>query len=345
MTKSVSDVLRLPVLCLSALCLLAPGCSHLIEPNGIAPIRRHTEPEFGGQYLLYRPSSYVREQSWPLVVVCHSSFPDSPDDEIGDWASLAERHGFILVVPRLEPAKRSPFRRSDSRLASFEVNERHILGTIRHVRAGHSISNDRVMIHGWYRGAGPALYTGLRHPGLFRAVSVMRPRLDGDSLPGLWTHMDHSQPVYVNYNVADVITGRHSRSCVEWLRSVGANLNTDTLGKARRGDGDRAVEFFQHVIRKEPWLHIRAFAESADQPLEIHFKVQSSIDPTGFRWDFGDGDESLVAAPIHSYDAPGTYRVTVTVRDKDGSGVARSSELTVPDLRIRPVRAETVSTR
>ena len=56
-----------------------PGCSQLIDPNVPAPLRDLVEPVLGREYLLYRPSHYDREYDWPLIVVCHTSFPDSPN--------------------------------------------------------------------------------------------------------------------------------------------------------------------------------------------------------------------------------------------------------------------------
>ena len=73
---------------------LAEGCSQYINQETPGPIQSFVEPEFGRDYLLYKPSAYNREQVWPLIVVCHTSFPDSPDKRISTWSRLAEDHGF-----------------------------------------------------------------------------------------------------------------------------------------------------------------------------------------------------------------------------------------------------------
>ena len=56
--------------------------------------------------------------------------------------------------------------------------------------------------------------------------------------------------------------------------------------------------------------------------LTVTFKDHSN-DPEGKRltyaWDFGDGESSTLRHPVHTFASPGTYRVSLTV--KDGSGV------------------------
>lgn len=43
-----------------------------------------------------------------------------------------------------------------------------------------------------------------------------------------------------------------------------------------------------------------------------------SVNATSYHWDFGDGDSSDVASPTHSYAAPGSYTVTLTVSSPCG---------------------------
>lgn len=68
-------------------------------------------------------------------------------------------------------------------------------------------------------------------------------------------------------------------------------------------------------------------------------------DVVGYRWDFGDGTQGEGARVQHEYRQPGSYRVTLTVRDKLGcEGTARTG-LVVPPLwvmQLDPKRAVTV---
>jgi PKD repeat protein len=54
----------------------------------------------------------------------------------------------------------------------------------------------------------------------------------------------------------------------------------------------------------------------------VHFNGESSSAPdgsiSGYDWSFGDGDSAEGAAPTHTYTAPGTYSVTLTVTDNLG---------------------------
>jgi PKD repeat protein len=49
------------------------------------------------------------------------------------------------------------------------------------------------------------------------------------------------------------------------------------------------------------------------------FNGSESFDPDGdeltYKWDFGDGETGSGETPDHTYDAPGTYNVTLTVSD------------------------------
>jgi dienelactone hydrolase len=325
-----------------AMAAIIPGCSQLIDPNVPEPIHPCVEPQTGGEYLLYRPSSYDRKKSWPLIVACPSNFPDAPHKQIREWTQLAEQYGFLIAVPSIEFEKRGWGSEPTNLPDVLKKNERRILSTVKHVRAGHNISEDRVLLYGWKRGATFALYAGMRNPEVFRAIAVTRPDLQGDKLPGLWKGIDHHQPVQVHYDMDDFIKGKHNQSLIEWLRTIDASVTPRTIGEASKSDTASAILFFQDSIRKIPWLHIRAFTPNPAKPLEVHFKTKGSLSPKKFRWYFGDGDESVVAQPVHVFAKQGTYNVSVTVpgrgRGSSRGEIKRSATITVPGPQLRPGR-------
>lgn len=47
----------------------------------------------------------------------------------------------------------------------------------------------------------------------------------------------------------------------------------------------------------------------------VKFTNQSAADAITFEWDFGDGDKSTVENPLHTYQTPGTYKVSLTVNN------------------------------
>jgi PKD repeat protein len=57
--------------------------------------------------------------------------------------------------------------------------------------------------------------------------------------------------------------------------------------------------------------------------------TDSSLDADSYAWDFGDGLTSSTPSPQHTYEAPDTYTVTLTVTNASGSDVA-TQQVTVP---------------
>jgi len=65
-------------------------------------------------------------------------------------------------------------------------------------------------------------------------------------------------------------------------------------------------------------------------PVTIRFDGSESFDPDGtiirWEWDLGDGNTSAKAKLTHTYDKPGTYNVTLRVKDNDGRWSAKAEE-------------------
>lgn len=72
----------------------------------------------------------------------------------------------------------------------------------------------------------------------------------------------------------------------------------------------------------------------------VHFTSNGShaaVGPVNLTWDFGDGTESSsLADPVHTYEEPGTYNVTLTVVDRDNQ-IARDTIA----LEVRPDYGDT----
>ncbi len=77
------------------------------------------------------------------------------------------------------------------------------------------------------------------------------------------------------------------------------------------------------VTNREPFAAIDVTPSSALTGEKFAFDSTRSGDLDGtivaVGWDFGDGNTSVVAAPVHSYARPGEYTVKLTVRDDDGA--------------------------
>ena len=312
-----------------ALTLFA-GCSPYVDTRVPEPIRPVVEPVMGREYLLYRPSGYDKRLTWPLIVVCHGAFPDNPNRQIRVWTELAESEGFLVLAPSLSVTDPKFGRNVAESLALQHADERLILAAVNHVRGAYNISDDRIFLYGWSRGALAALHTGLRNHGIFRGISLAQPKIDTALLADANDAVDPYQPIHVRYPITDSILGGHGQECADWLYAVGAHVREDGTGSVRKTDTDQSVAFLESVIRDEPWIDIRAYPSGSGNPLEYPFKLRSTIDPHRYRWTFGDGGESPIAEPVHAYAKGGTYNVRVSMQDSDDGVYRRSLDVRVP---------------
>ncbi len=306
------------------------GCASLVDPSVPEPIRQAVEPRHGGDYLLYRPAGYDRSQSWPLIVACHGGFGDSPNKQLRQWTRLAESRGFLVVSPTLASGHHVNADKAESYVQELRMDEKHILGIINHVRAAHNISKDRIFIAGWAEGVHAALYTGLRHAELFRAISLAHPKFVEAVMRDADDDIDHAQPVYLQYGIDDIIWGKKGKACADWLHDHGVTLVEDRAAPSK-SDGRRIdVEFFESVIRKRPWAVIRQLPVTNGGPWDVQFMLRTTLEPRRYEWTFGDDGSAVVAEPIHAFAKPGRYLVSVTIDVPGQALIRRSRHIHVP---------------
>ena len=71
---------------------------------------------------------------------------------------------------------------------------------------------------------------------------------------------------------------------------------------------------------------------SGDVPLTVVFTDESTGSPTSWSWTFGDGGSDNVQNPTYTYNTVGTYTVTLTVANVDGSdALTRTDYITVTE--------------
>ena len=83
-----------------------------------------------------------------------------------------------------------------------------------------------------------------------------------------------------------------------------------------------------------------------EAPLTVSFTNQSLGNPTSFWWNFGDGESSAEQNPVHTYDTPGVYSVSLKAMNDQTGGVATlTNAITVtngpvPSPTLTPVPGE-----
>jgi PKD repeat protein len=90
---------------------------------------------------------------------------------------------------------------------------------------------------------------------------------------------------------------------------------------------------------RAPRADFRVDAKSGIAPLAVSFTDNSS-DPdgsvTGFSWNFGDGTESTLANPAHTYEQAGRFVATLTVTDDRGMSSEERREVISVSANRRP---------
>ncbi|MCI4368518.1 MAG: PKD domain-containing protein, partial [Thermoplasmata archaeon] len=88
----------------------------------------------------------------------------------------------------------------------------------------------------------------------------------------------------------------------------------------------------QNVTATDPPISLAAFSNvtsgGAALPVSFGANVSGGTAPYAYRWDFGDGNNSTMASPSHTFLLSGSYSVLLTVTDSAG-GNANSSILVV----------------
>lgn len=87
---------------------------------------------------------------------------------------------------------------------------------------------------------------------------------------------------------------------------------------------------------RNPVVEMTGAPTSGLPPLSVTFSSVGSYDPDGdpftYLWNFGDGNSSTTANPIHTYTATGSYQVTLTLADSFGAQASKNMTITVGDL-------------
>jgi len=95
------------------------------------------------------------------------------------------------------------------------------------------------------------------------------------------------------------------------------------------GKSEKTVEM-KPKGQKNPVADFSAQPTSGWVPAMVAFTDKSTEYPTSWKWDFGDESYSTAKNPVHTYNKPGKYTVTLTARnDAGGATITKSGYITV----------------
>jgi len=81
------------------------------------------------------------------------------------------------------------------------------------------------------------------------------------------------------------------------------------------------VDIMYNNLGNIPIAEFSANITSGTAPLAVVFTDQSTNSPTSWQWDFGDESTSTQQNPSHTYNTDGSYTVTLTATNGNGSNV------------------------
>ncbi len=135
------------------------------------------------------------------------------------------------------------------------------------------------------------------------------------------------QVVAWNWNVnGTMLNAQHPL----YTTSIHENLNVFLIVKSNYGCIDSARNFPEIYPIPEPAFEFIIGCEDR----ESSFKDLSTISVglvDDWLWDFGDGNQSDLADPIHSYDLAGNYEVKLSISSNKGCKSAKTRSLYVPE--------------
>jgi len=161
-----------------------------------------------------------------------------------------------------------------------------------------------------------------------------------------WNAMSDSDWGYARFEVADhgqiaFLDEKYEQN--QWTKlaitfqaeTTGVQINIGVFGPEPTVDmmfDD--IRFFEKTSNAAPTLSINGSPLSGAAPLTVQFSAAAD-DADGavaqYIWDFGDGSQSGLTAPSHTYLQRGTYIASLTVIDNDGAAATRSVTVQVTD--------------
>jgi len=105
-------------------------------------------------------------------------------------------------------------------------------------------------------------------------------------------------------------------------------------------DNKKATATQEIKVYQKPVAIFTATPMVGKAPLEVQFDASDSYDPDGsintYKWDYGDGMNSLSKKEKHTYSTPGTFLVVCTIVDDDRYTSTATTEIRILDKPLPP---------
>jgi PKD repeat protein len=143
----------------------------------------------------------------------------------------------------------------------------------------------------------------------------------GDGATSSAQNPDHTYDTAGSFNVALIVSNADGSDTLVREGYIVVTVDTSTLA-----------------------ANFTADPTSGDAPLAVSFTDLSTGDPTSWNWNFGDGGASTDQNPTYTYEATGSYNVSLIVSDDDGKDtLIRNDYIVVGDTVVAPTADFTAS--
>ena len=146
-----------------------------------------------------------------------------------------------------------------------------------------------------------------------------------------FTDLSAGSPTMWSWDFGDGSDGDFIANPVHTYTNPGVYTVSLTIAN-QDGSSDMETKVSYISVRKAGIITANFQAEptTGSAPLSVQFTDLSSGSPTMWSWDFGDGSTDLIANPVHVYQNQGSYNVTFTASNTDGSDtVTKTGFITV----------------
>ena len=157
------------------------------------------------------------------------------------------------------------------------------------------------------------------------------PRLGTAPLSVSFTDLSTNSPISWSWTFGDGSTSTEENPDHEYA-SAGTYSVSLTVENSDGSDTETKADYITVTAPAPPSADFSGTPRSGTAPLTVSFTDLSTNTPTAWSWTFGDGSTSTEENPGHEYTNAGTYSVSLTVQNADGSDTETKADyITVSD--------------